>query len=188
VAGENGESGHVVIVMGASAGAGRAAAPAFARAGAKAALFARGEAGLEGVLAETAAAGGTPRHFRLTPRTGERRNRSPATWRRRPMPDVWVNAAFEGFNESLRCELMHDQSNVRMTLVQRPAVNTPQFDWVLSRLGKPAQPVPPIYQPEVAARAIVYVAAHPPPGVPGRRDTTVPSLHAAELTALGRHR
>jgi hypothetical protein len=46
-------------------------------------------------------------------------------------------------------------------MVQLPAVNTPQFDWVVSRLDKPAQPVPPIYQPEVAAKAIVYAAAHP---------------------------
>jgi short-subunit dehydrogenase len=69
--------------------------------------------------------------------------------------------AIQGFNESLRCELLHEKSDVRVTMVQLPAVNTPQFDWVRSRLDKPAQPVPPIYQPEVAADAIVYAAAHP---------------------------
>jgi NAD(P)-dependent dehydrogenase (short-subunit alcohol dehydrogenase family) len=69
--------------------------------------------------------------------------------------------AIQGFNESLRCELLHDKSNVRVTMVQLPAVNTPQFDWVLNRLDKPAQPVPPIYQPEVAANAIVHAAGHP---------------------------
>ncbi|SEK46751.1 SDR family oxidoreductase [Streptacidiphilus jiangxiensis] len=69
--------------------------------------------------------------------------------------------AIQGFHEALRCELLHDGSRVRTTMVQMPAVNTPQFDWVLSRLPKPAQPVPPIYQPEVAARAVVHAADHP---------------------------
>ncbi|MCE7010845.1 SDR family oxidoreductase [Kibdelosporangium philippinense] len=69
--------------------------------------------------------------------------------------------AIQGFHESLRCELLHDKSNVRVTMVQLPAVNTPQFGWVLSRLPRRAQPVPPIYQPEVAARAIVHAADHP---------------------------
>jgi NAD(P)-dependent dehydrogenase (short-subunit alcohol dehydrogenase family) len=69
--------------------------------------------------------------------------------------------AVQGFNESLRCELLHAHSPVRTTMVQMPALNTPQFSWVLSRLPKQAQPVPPIYQPEVAARAVVYAADHP---------------------------
>jgi short-subunit dehydrogenase len=69
--------------------------------------------------------------------------------------------AIQGFNESLRTELMHDRSQVRTTMVQMPAVNTPQFSWVLSRLPHQAQPVPPIYQPEVAARAVLYAADHP---------------------------
>lgn len=68
--------------------------------------------------------------------------------------------AIEGFTESLRCELLHDASNVRVTMVQMPALNTPQFGWVKSRLPHKAQPVPPIYQPEVAARAILYAARH----------------------------
>src|SRR5699024_5970111 len=69
--------------------------------------------------------------------------------------------AIQGFHESLRCEQLHNRSGVEVTMVQMPAVNTPQFDWVLSRLPKPAQPVPPIYQPEVAARAVLHAAAHP---------------------------
>ncbi|MEV6612175.1 SDR family oxidoreductase [Kutzneria sp. NPDC051319] len=69
--------------------------------------------------------------------------------------------AIKGFTESLRCELMHDHSGVHVTMVHLPAMNTPQFDWLLSRLPLPAQPVPPIYQPEVAAKAIVHAAAHP---------------------------
>lgn len=66
-----------------------------------------------------------------------------------------------GFFASLRTELKHDHSKVRTTMVQMPALNTPQFGWVKSRLPRKAQPVPPIFQPEVAARAIYYAAHHP---------------------------
>lgn len=69
--------------------------------------------------------------------------------------------AIEGFTESLRCELLHDASRVRVTMVQLPALNTPQHGWVKSRLPREAQPVPPIYQPEVAARAILWAIEHP---------------------------
>jgi NAD(P)-dependent dehydrogenase (short-subunit alcohol dehydrogenase family) len=68
--------------------------------------------------------------------------------------------AIQGFTESLRCELLHDGSHIRLTMVQLPALNTPQFGWVKSRLPRKAQPVPPIYQPEVAAEAIVWAAHH----------------------------
>lgn len=67
--------------------------------------------------------------------------------------------AIEGFSDSLRCELIHDGSRVRVTEVHLPAMNTPQFGWVKSRLPRKPQPVPPIYEPDVAARAI-YWAAH----------------------------
>ncbi len=66
-----------------------------------------------------------------------------------------------GFFASLRTELIHDKSHVHTTMVQMPALNTPQFGWVKSRLPRKAQPVPPIFQPEVAARAIYYAAHHP---------------------------
>jgi NAD(P)-dependent dehydrogenase (short-subunit alcohol dehydrogenase family) len=69
--------------------------------------------------------------------------------------------AIQGFCDSLWCELIHDKSAVRLTMVQLPALNTPQFGWVKSRLPRKAQPVPPIFQPEVAAEAI-YFAAHYP--------------------------
>lgn len=69
--------------------------------------------------------------------------------------------AIQGFNESLRTELLHNKSNVHVTMVQMPAVNTPQFSWVLSRMPKQAEPVAPIYQPEVAAKAVLYAADHP---------------------------
>jgi len=66
--------------------------------------------------------------------------------------------AAKGFTDSLRAELLHDRSNIRVTEVHLPAVNTPQFDWVRSRLPNKAQPVPPIYQPELAARTILWAA------------------------------
>jgi len=68
--------------------------------------------------------------------------------------------AIQGFTESLRCELLHDNSGVHVAMVQLPAMNTPQFDWVKSRLPREPQPVPPIYQPEIAADAIVWAATH----------------------------
>jgi NAD(P)-dependent dehydrogenase (short-subunit alcohol dehydrogenase family) len=68
--------------------------------------------------------------------------------------------AVQGFCDSLRTELLHDGSRVRLTMVQLPALNTPQFDWVKSRLPRRGQPVPPIFQPEVAADAIVWAADH----------------------------
>jgi len=69
--------------------------------------------------------------------------------------------AMQGFHDSLRTELQHDGSNVKATMVQLPAVNTPQFGWVKSRLPNRAQPVPPIYQPEVVAAGIMWAADHP---------------------------
>jgi NAD(P)-dependent dehydrogenase (short-subunit alcohol dehydrogenase family) len=69
--------------------------------------------------------------------------------------------AVEGFTESLRCELLHDGSSVRVTMVQLPALNTPHFDVVRSRLPRRPQPVPPIFQPELAARAVAFAADHP---------------------------
>ncbi|MFC4122530.1 SDR family oxidoreductase [Nonomuraea zeae] len=80
-----------------------------------------------------------------------------------PLQSAYCGAkhAVKGFTESVRTELLADGSDLHVTLVQLPAVNTPQFDWVLSKLRRHPQPVPPIYQPEVAARAIVYAAEHP---------------------------
>src|SRR5215218_3467965 len=69
--------------------------------------------------------------------------------------------AVKGFLDSLRVELLHRGSNVKVSLVQLPGLNTPQFDWVRTRLRRHPQPVPPIYQPEVAARAIAWAAEHP---------------------------
>ena len=79
-----------------------------------------------------------------------------------PLQTAYCGAkhAVKGFTEALRCELLHDKSHVRLTMVQMPALNTPQFDWVLSRLPRKPQPVPPIYQPEVAARAVLWASEH----------------------------
>ena len=68
--------------------------------------------------------------------------------------------AVQGFCDSLRSELIHEDSKVRICMVQMPALNTPQFGWVKSRLPRKPQPVPPIFQPEMAARAIVWAADH----------------------------
>ncbi|ONI83220.1 short-chain dehydrogenase [Actinosynnema sp. ALI-1.44] len=86
--------------------------------------------------------------------------------------------AIQGFTESLRCELLHAKSGVRVTMVQLPAMNTPQFGWVLSRLPRRAQPVPPIYQPEVAARAVVRASRRP-----RRRERWVGMSTVATLVA-----
>jgi NAD(P)-dependent dehydrogenase (short-subunit alcohol dehydrogenase family) len=77
-----------------------------------------------------------------------------------PLQSAYCGAkhAIQGFVESLRCELLHDRSKVRVVMVQMPALNTPQFEWVKSRLPNKPQPVPPIFQPEVAAEAIIYAA------------------------------
>jgi hypothetical protein len=80
-----------------------------------------------------------------------------------PLQSAYCGAkhAVNGFTSSLRCELLHEKSGVHVTVVQMPAVNTPQFSWVRSRLPNHPQPVPPIYQPEVAARGVVFAAGHP---------------------------
>src|SRR5688572_6099931 len=68
--------------------------------------------------------------------------------------------AIQGFHDSLRSELIHDKSKVRVTMVQLPAMNTPQFSWVKSRLPRKPQPVPPIYEPEIGAAAVLFAAHH----------------------------
>jgi NAD(P)-dependent dehydrogenase (short-subunit alcohol dehydrogenase family) len=95
-----------------------------------------------------------------------------------PLQTAYCGAkhAIQGFNEALRCELLHTKTGVHVTMVQMPAVNTPQFNWVLNRLPHHPQPVPPIYQPEVAADAVVYAADHPQ-----RREYWVGSTTMATL-------
>ncbi|NDL55891.1 SDR family oxidoreductase [Phytoactinopolyspora mesophila] len=80
-----------------------------------------------------------------------------------PLQSAYCGAkhAMQGFTESLRCELLHERRRVRVTMVQLPGVNTPQFEWALSRMEYAPQPVPPIYSPRVAAQAVVHAADHP---------------------------
>jgi short-subunit dehydrogenase len=80
-----------------------------------------------------------------------------------PLPAAYCGSkhALQGFLESLRAELAHDGSQVRLTMVQLPALNTPQFTWSRAKLPRQPQPVPPIFQPEVAAEAVVWAALHP---------------------------
>ena len=96
-----------------------------------------------------------------------------------PLQSAYCGAkhAIQGFTESVGCELAHERSGVRLTMVQLPALNTPQFGWVLSRLSRRPRPVPPIYQPELAARAVVWAADHE------RREWWVGASTAATLIA-----
>jgi NAD(P)-dependent dehydrogenase (short-subunit alcohol dehydrogenase family) len=222
---------EVVVITGASAGLGRAAAREFGRQGAKVGLIARGLAGLEAAKSEIEAGGGSALVLRADVADAKAVESAAESVEREFGPiDIWVNNAMasvfspvremqseeykrvtevtylgvvygtlaalkrmlprdrgtilqvgsalayrsiplqsaycaakhaiRGFTDSLRCELIHDKSNVRVTMVQMPALNTPQFGWVKSRLKHKAQPVPPIFQPEVGARAIYWAAHH----------------------------
>ena len=221
---------EVVVITGASAGMGRATAREFGKHGAKVALLARGEDGLEGARKEIEAAGGEalpiptdvadPEQVEAAAQKAEtelgpidvwvndaiavvfspfeeieledfKRSTevcylgtvygtkaalrrmiprdhgtivqvgSALSYRAIPLQSAYCGAkhAIRGFTDSVRTELLHDGSNVHITMVQLPAVNTPQFDVSKTNLPKHPQPVPPIYQPEVPARAI-YWAAH----------------------------
>ena len=85
---------------------------------------------------------------------------SALAYRAIPLQSAYCGGKFaiRGFTNSLRCELLHEKSRVHLTMVQMPALNTPQFDWARNKTGWRPQPVPPIFQPEVAAKAIVYAA------------------------------
>ena len=94
---------------------------------------------------------------------------SALAYRSVPLQSVYCGAKFaiRGFTDSLRSEILHDRLNISLSMVDLPAVNTPQFDWALNKTGRRARPVPPVFQPEVPARAIYFAACHP------RRQTWV---------------
>jgi NAD(P)-dependent dehydrogenase (short-subunit alcohol dehydrogenase family) len=226
------KSRRTVVITGASAGVGRAAAREFAREGARIGLIARGRAGLEAAKTEVEQLGGSAFAVLVDVADAEAVESAAKQIEEQLGPiDVWVNNAMasvfspikemtaeefkrvtevtylgyvygtlaalrrmlprdrgiiiqvgsalayrgiplqsaycaakhaiQGFVDSLRCELLHDDSGVRVTMIQMPALNTPQFSWVKSRLPRKAQPMPPIFQPEVAARAIVWASHNP---------------------------
>ncbi len=94
---------------------------------------------------------------------------SALAYRAIPLQSAYCGAkhAIQGFTESLRSELIHDNSRVHLSIVQLPAVNTPQFSWIKTRMRNHPRPVPPIFQPEVIARSVYWVAHHP------RREFTI---------------
>jgi NAD(P)-dependent dehydrogenase (short-subunit alcohol dehydrogenase family) len=240
---------QTVVVTGASAGIGRATARLFGQRGARVALIARGQAGLDGAARDVEEAGGTALTISADVADYDQVVAAARQVEEQLGPiDVWVNVAFtsvfspfreiaaeefrrvtevsylgfvhgtmaalalmrprgrgtivqvgsalgersiplqsaycgakhaiNGFTSSVRCELLHEDSGVYVTVVQMPAVNTPQFSWVRSRLPNHPQPVPPIYQPEVAARGVLYAADHP-----RRRQYWVGASTAATLLA-----
>lgn len=87
---------------------------------------------------------------------------SAMAYRSIPLQSAYCGAkhAILGFTDSLRCELLHDKSQVRLTMVQMPAMNTTQFSWVRNKMSHKPQPVPPIFEPEVGARAVYWAAHH----------------------------
>jgi short-subunit dehydrogenase len=87
---------------------------------------------------------------------------SALSYRSVPLQSVYCGAKFaiRGFTDSLRSEIIHDRLHVHLCMVHLPAVNTPQFDWSLNKMGKRAKPVAPIFEPEVPARAIYFAATH----------------------------
>ncbi|TAK00097.1 MAG: SDR family NAD(P)-dependent oxidoreductase [Candidatus Manganitrophaceae bacterium] len=103
---------------------------------------------------------------------------SALAYRSIPLQSAYCGAkhGIKGFTDSIRSELIHDKSRVRITMVQLPALNTPQFSWAKTRLPNQPQPVPPIFQPEVAAEAIYWAAHH------DRRELSVgwPTVKAIE--------
>jgi short-subunit dehydrogenase len=115
-----------------------------------------------------------PRDRRMIVQVG-----SALTYRAIPLQSAYCAAkhAIEGFTESLRTELIHDQSRVQVTLVHLPALNRPQHGWSKSRMPKKAQPVPPFYQPELAAEAIHHAAHH------YRREWTLAAI--TDIVLLG---
>jgi len=88
---------------------------------------------------------------------------SAMAYRSIPLQSAYCGAkhAVIGFSESVMTELAHEGSNVKLCMVQLPGLNTTQFNWNLNKMGKHPMPVPPIFQPEVPARAIRFLAEHP---------------------------
>ena len=104
-----------------------------------------------------------------------------------PLQSAYCGAkhAIEGFTESLRTELLHERSGVGVTMVQLPGLNTPQFETVRTRLPRHPRPVPPVYEPEIAAKAIVWAADHPRREVKVGASTAITVVGNKLLPGLG---
>jgi hypothetical protein len=112
---------------------------------------------------------------------------SALSYRAIPLQSAYCGAKFaiRGFTDALRSELKHENSRVRLTMVQLPAVNTPQFDWARNRMSRQVQPVPPIYQPEAIARQIVRAARDAPRELWIGHSTLKAIIGTTLLPALG---
>lgn len=88
---------------------------------------------------------------------------SALAWRSIPLQSAYcgAKAAIRGFTDAVRTELMHEKSHIQLTMVQLPGMNTAQFGWARNKMDQAMQPVPPVYQPEVAAEAIYSVIQRP---------------------------
>ncbi|MBK3152660.1 SDR family NAD(P)-dependent oxidoreductase, partial [Escherichia coli] len=88
---------------------------------------------------------------------------SALAWRSIPLQSAYcgAKAAIRGFTDAVRTELMHEKSHIQLTMVQLPGMNTAQFGWARNKMDQAMQPVPPVYQPEVAAEAIYSVVQRP---------------------------
>lgn len=173
----------VMVITGGTAGAGKATALRFARAGYHVALIARDETGLQeaqqacerfgiktlAISADVADAGAlqraaaevevmAPRDRGVIIQAG-----SALAWRSIPLQSAYcgAKAAIRGFTDAVRTELMHEKSHIQLTMVQLPGMNTAQFGWARNKMDQAMQPVPPVYQPEVAAEAIYSVIQRP---------------------------
>ena len=114
---------------------------------------------------------------------------SALSYRAIPLQSAYCGAKFaiRGFTDALRSELKHDKSRIRLTMVQLPAVNTPQFDWARSRLAKRLQPVPPIFQPAAIAREIFRAAGQAPRELWIGRSAVKAIIGTMLLPRLGDH-
>ena len=162
---------EVVVVTGATAGVGRATVREFARRGAVTTIFSRfvdiDPADYRRATEVTYL--GTVHGTLAALKQMQKRDRgtivqvgSALSYRAIPLQSPYCGAKFaiRGFTDSIRCELLDADSRIHITMVQLPAVNTPQFSWCKTQLSNHPQPVPPIFQPEVAARAIFWAAHH----------------------------
>jgi NAD(P)-dependent dehydrogenase (short-subunit alcohol dehydrogenase family) len=173
----------VVVITGASGGIGRATARRFARDGAKIALLARGNAGLEAAAREIEERGGKALVLPTDVADAEQVEAAAQAAESELGPiDIWVNDAMatiyafrgiplqapycgakhacKGFTESVITEIRHNGWDIHVTMVHLAGFNTTQFTWGRTKLPKQTQPVPPIYQPEIAADAIHWAAYH----------------------------